>query len=158
MSVRAIESAVTTLRPQLLPVIKRLAPLQPGTRAFGAALVSEYRKLDRISFDYAIMEKARNIVMIKGGFDWDDVGSWNALENHFKPDENGNIVIGPTVTTDVRDSLILSDGPVTAMLGVHNLIVVSTGKATFVCSRKRAQDVKTLVAAIRELPDGGKIL
>jgi mannose-1-phosphate guanylyltransferase len=157
-SVNAIEAALAQYRPQLVPVVQRLSVLNPGTRAFNTALTAEYGKLERISIDYAVMEKARNIAMMKGDFDWDDVGSWNALANHFKPDANGNIVIGPSVSEDMHDSMILSEGPVTALLGVRDLVVVSTGSATLVCHRDRAQDIKTLIKAIRELPDGKKLL
>src|SRR5207248_422717 len=57
---------------------------------FEKVLRERFSKLPRISFDYAIMEKAHRVLVVEATFDWDDIGSWRAVSNYFKNDEQGN--------------------------------------------------------------------
>ena len=95
------------------------------------------------------MEKADNIVMVTGDFGWDDVGSWPALANHFSADANGNVVVGDCIAVEARDSIVVSKGHLTALLGVKDLIVVHAPNATLVCRKDRAQDVKRIVQLLQ---------
>lgn len=122
-------------------------------------LPREYPRLEKISIDYAVMEKADNVVMVQSTFDWDDVGSWPAIERHFPKDENGNILKGTTVSEDSSDNLIISEGDhLVGIVGVDDLMVIHTGDATLICPKDRAQDVKKLVKKIEALKDGKKYL
>ena len=58
------------------------------------ALPKTYEPLPRISFDYAVMEKLKNVAVVKGDFGWDDVGSYAAFDKHFARGKNGNIILG----------------------------------------------------------------
>src|SRR5204863_7599837 len=88
-------------------------------------LRERFAKLPRISFDYAIMEKAERVLVVEASFDWDDVGSWQAVARYFKKDEHGNAANSALPALDSSDNIILNDGETTiALLGVHNLIVV----------------------------------
>ncbi|MDK2856997.1 MAG: mannose-phosphate guanylyltransferase [Verrucomicrobiota bacterium] len=109
-----------------------------------------YPTLGKISIDYALMEKADNIVMACGTFAWDDVGSWPALENHFSPDENGNTLIGTCEQIDSKNNIIYSKDRLTAVIGAENLVVVQAEGVTLVCPKERAQDIKKMVAALKE--------
>ena len=113
-------------------------------------LEKTYPDLGRISIDYALMEKADNIVMACGTFAWDDVGSWPALEGHFPQDEMGNTLIGECESLDSKNNIIYSKGHVTAVIGVEDLIVVQADGVTLVCPKDRAQDIKAMVVALRE--------
>ena len=113
-------------------------------------LKSVYEKLSKISIDYAILEKADNIVMAKGTFVWDDVGSWTALENHFPKDEHGNVIVGKGEIVDSSGNIIVSKEGLVTLIGVDNLVVVRTGKAVLVCPKSRAQDVKAIVKLLNE--------
>ena len=119
----------------------------PGT------VTSRFPSLTPISIDYALMEKAENIVMAKGTFPWDDVGSWTALSNHFAPDSGGNIVIGSMEAVASRDNIVFSRDRTTAMIGVKDLIVVQAEGVTLICPKDRAQDIKGLLQQIRENPE-----
>ena len=57
---------------------------------FEKALRERFSKLPRISFDYAIMEKADRVLVVEASFDWDDIGSWRAVANYFEKDKQGN--------------------------------------------------------------------
>ena len=108
-----------------------------------------YPDLRAISFDYAVMEKTPNILVARSEFDWDDVGSWNALAGQFSPDESGNICVGRVAQLDTHRSILVSDeGHLVATLGVQDVVVVHTGKATLVCARDRAQDIKKLLKTL----------
>jgi mannose-1-phosphate guanylyltransferase len=109
-----------------------------------------YPTLGKISIDYALMEKADNIVMACGTFVWDDVGSWPALERHFPPDEDGNTLIGTCEQIDSRNNIIYSKDRLTAVIGAENLVVVQAEGVTLICPKERAQDIKKMVAALKE--------
>jgi mannose-1-phosphate guanylyltransferase len=117
-----------------------------------------YPALGRISIDYALMEKADNIVMACGTFAWDDVGSWPALESHFPQDERGNTKIGRVETLNADGNIVLSKDRLTAVIGVKNLIVVQADGVTLVCPKDRAQEIKQMVVALREKGGFDKLL
>lgn len=109
-----------------------------------------YPTLGKISVDYALMEKADNIVMACGTFMWDDVGSWPALEGHFPKDGNGNTLIGDCQQIDSSGNIIYSKDRLTAVIGAENLVVVQAEGVTLVCPKERAQDIKKMVTMLKE--------
>ena len=112
-------------------------------------LHERFAKLPRISFDYAIMEKAEHVLVVEASFDWDDVGSWQAVARYFKKDEHGNAANSALTALDSSDNIIFNDGETTiALLGVHNLIVVRTGDAILICHRHQAEKIKNLVGKL----------
>jgi mannose-1-phosphate guanylyltransferase len=112
-------------------------------------LHERFAKLPRISFDYAIMEKAEHVLVVEASFDWDDVGSWQGVARYFKKDEHGNAANGALTAFDSSDNIIFNDGETTiALLGVHNLIVVRTGDAILICHRHQAEKIKNLVGTL----------
>ena len=112
-------------------------------------LHERFPKLPRISFDYAIMEKTEHVLVVEASFDWDDVGSWQAVAHYFKKDEHGNAANGALTALDSSDNIIFNDGETTiALLGVHNLIVVRTGDAILICHRHQAEKIKSLVGKL----------
>jgi len=129
-----------------------------GTPEFDGALRSEYEHLSKISVDYALMEKADNIVMAEGEFTWDDVGSWPALEHHFPQDEQGNTLIGNAEALCSEDNIVFSRDRLTACVGVRDLVVVQAEGVTLVCAKDRAQDIKQLVKTLHERGDCGHLL
>lgn len=158
-SVETLESALTHHRPALADMMTRLQrSLVPGTWVPGTAvpgtfedeLALEYSDLAKISIDYALMEKADNILMVTGTFAWDDVGAWPALENHFEPDPEGNIAIGNCETINSTGNIVYSKDRLTAIVGANNLIVVQANGVTLICPKDKAQDIKALVTKLRE--------
>ena len=114
-------------------------------------LRDRFEKLPRISFDYAIMEKADRVLVVEASFDWDDVGSWQALARYFKKDEHGNIANRAVAALDSSDNIIFNDSDATttvALVGVHNLIVVRTRDAILICDRHDAEKIKKLVGKL----------
>jgi mannose-1-phosphate guanylyltransferase len=112
-------------------------------------LHERFAKLPRISFDYAIMEKADRVLVVEASFDWDDVGSWQAVARYFKNDEHGNAANTALIALDSSDNVIFNEGETTvALLGVHNLIVVRTADAILICHRHQAEKIKNLVGKL----------
>lgn len=109
-----------------------------------------YPKIEKISIDYALIEKADNVVMIKARFDWDDVGEWTAIARHYPADDRGNVAKGFVEVADATNNIVYSrdDKHLIALLGVKDLIVVKSEDATLVCHKDKAQEVKKLVKQI----------
>ena len=143
-SVESFWKALAAHCPYLHEMAIRLANSAARGR-LGAALCSEYRKIPKISIDYALMEKADNISVARGEFPWDDLGSWPALANHLPSDCHSNTVLGMCQTLDAGGNIVVSEGRLTALVGVKDLIVVHAPQATLVCHKDRAQDVRAMV-------------
>ncbi|HKS03749.1 MAG TPA: mannose-1-phosphate guanyltransferase, partial [Chthoniobacterales bacterium] len=131
--------------PELAHFISQLRT--PGN--FETALSERFSKLPRISFDYAIMEKADRVLVVEASFDWDDVGTWQAVARYFKKDSDGNAANSALTALNSSDNIVFNDGKTTiALLGVRNLIVVRTGDAILICHRHEAERIKNLVAKL----------
>ena len=137
---RAILDAFERHQPDLL---RRIAAIGDA-----AAREREYPRLPSLPVDVAILEKADNVRVVPIAFSWSDVGSWTALPDVVAPDERGNVVAGGvrTLAEDARGCIVHGPrGELVALIGVEDLVVVRAGKATLVCPRERAQDVKKIV-------------
>jgi mannose-1-phosphate guanylyltransferase len=116
---------------------------------FENALSERYAGLPRISFDYAIMEKADRVLVVEAGFDWNDIGSWRALANYFEKDKRGNAANGMVTAVDSSNNIVFEEeGTTIALLGVHDLIVVRTPDALLVCHRHEAERIKELIGKL----------
>lgn len=103
-----------------------------------------------LSIDYAVMEKTKNILVMPCDFDWNDMGSWHAISDGVRPDEQGNRVVGDALLMDVSNSFIQSEDRLVAAIGIDNLIVVDTPDALLVADRDRSQEVKKIVDQLKQ--------
>jgi mannose-1-phosphate guanylyltransferase/mannose-6-phosphate isomerase len=101
------------------------------------------------SIDYAVMEKTDRAAVVEGRFRWSDIGSWDAVFDVASRDPGGNVVSGPALAVDAKGCVVHAEGRLTAVLGVDDLIVVSTPDAVLVLPRGRAEEVKSLVAELQ---------
>ena len=131
------------------------AALQAAGR--GTDISELYRALPRVSIDVAVLERAESVRMIPIDYFWSDVGSWSSLSEVTPADEGGNSVSGGAeLLAEASRRCIVHAGPgeVVALIGVEDLIVVHSGRATLVLPRDRAQDVRRIVERLRiEAPD-----
>ncbi|MGN0886369.1 MAG: mannose-1-phosphate guanylyltransferase [Candidatus Spyradenecus sp.] len=111
-----------------------------------------YPTLPKRSFDVAVMEHYREIIVARAELGWDDVGSLEAFARHFPADVQGNILLAPAVTLDASGNLVVSQGDLrtTALLGVHDLAVIHTPQATLICPRAQAQRLRDLLPCLPE--------
>jgi mannose-1-phosphate guanylyltransferase/mannose-1-phosphate guanylyltransferase/mannose-6-phosphate isomerase len=114
-----------------------------GAKAYGQARA--------ISFDYAVMEKAARVMAVPLDCGWSDLGSWDAIWQAAGPDANGVATAGPVTAIDCRDSYLRSEsgGLCLVGLGLENVVAVAMPDAVLVAAKDRAQDLKTVVAALR---------
>lgn len=146
-SVRTLQDALE----RHVPVLAQMAcDLRPSidTLDFAGALQDAYAPLSRISIDYAVMEKAANIVTAESSFGWMDVGTWASLEKLHAKDSQGNTILGLVEALDSKDNVVVSKDRLTALIGVEDLVVVHAGEATLICPKHRTEDVKQLVQSL----------
>ena len=116
---------------------------------FEKALRERFSRLPRISFDYAIMEKADRVLVVEASFDWDDIGSWRAVANYFEKDKHGNAANRAITALDSSNNIVFEeDATSVALLGVNDLIVVRTPDALLICHRHQAERIKDLIGKI----------
>jgi mannose-1-phosphate guanylyltransferase len=104
-----------------------------------------YSGIRAISIDYGVMEQARNVAVVKGDFNWTDIGNWAEVYRLSPKDENGNANLNGHALIDTRNCFIDSPDRFVALVGVHDLIIINTGDALLICDRNHAQDVKRAV-------------
>ncbi len=122
----------------------------PFTSGSWDELSDAYGKIEDISVDYAIMERASDVVALPVDFGWRDIGDWAALYDMMDHDENGNAFNGPHASIDTDNCLMLSPKKLIAAVGVHDLVVVDTDDVLLIIPRSRSQDVKALLETIKE--------
>tara|TARA_B100000676_G_scaffold287589_1_gene318286 strand:- start:191 stop:1249 length:1059 start_codon:yes stop_codon:yes gene_type:complete len=115
----------------------------------GKSFTSLWGMIDSESIDYGLLEKADNIFVVCGEFDWNDIGSWNALYDVLNSDKNGNIIRGSGKVMNGNNNLIHSKDRFTAILGLDDIVVVNTDDATLVIPRERVEEVKNLVEFLK---------
>ncbi|MEL7186579.1 MAG: mannose-1-phosphate guanylyltransferase/mannose-6-phosphate isomerase [Pseudomonadota bacterium] len=101
------------------------------------------------SIDYAVMEKSERAVMVPLDAGWSDVGSWAALHDVSEQDANGNFASGDTLVQDCRNTLVQAESRLVTAVGLDDLIVVETKDSVLVADKRRSQDVKNLVDALK---------
>ena len=119
-------------------------------------LAKEYPAIKKISIDYALLERAQNVVAASGSFGWDDLGAWSALHRHLKADAEGNCVQADMIHVDAARNLVIDSRTrsrtLVALVGIQDSIVVLTEDAVLVAHRSQAQKVKELVKKLSEDP------
>jgi mannose-1-phosphate guanylyltransferase len=122
--------------------------LKAGT-SLDAVLEKHFPTLEKISIDFALMQKAGNVVTLEATFDWDDVGSWPAVIRHSSLDDAGNAVRGDAVILEGSGNLVVSsEGHLVSVIGCDNLVVINTPGATLICPKDEAEKVKEVVKQI----------
>jgi mannose-1-phosphate guanylyltransferase len=106
----------------------------------------EFEKLEKISIDFAVMEKTSKIAMIKSVFRWDDLGDWLAYARVSEKDERNNVIRGTWDGLKTEDCVVYNDtNKIVATIGVKDLIIINTEDAIMICHKNEAQNVKKLV-------------
>lgn len=149
-SARAILQAIRDCRPEIGELLTNYSETI-GTPRELAARQEMYQKAPAISIDYAVLEKAANVMVIKADIVWDDIGSWNALERFKDRDSDNNVVVGQTVAVETFETTIYNDAEgLVACLGVSDLVIVRSGNVTLVTHKTRAGEIKELLSKLGE--------
>ena len=134
-------------------ISKTLARLKPSVETVGwdDALAAEFPAMKAISIDYAVLERADNVCVLEAPFEWDDVGSWQALARRQAADAAGNTVQGAFCGID-SGGCIISTTPdhLVATIGLSDCVIVHTPDATLVARRDDEEGIRKLVQLLRE--------
>ncbi len=111
--------------------------------------VGAYESLEKLSIDYAVMEKTEHAYVVPASFGWDDLGDWNAVERLLKGDAQ-NVELAQHVCIDTTDSILYSADPdeVIVTVGLEDVVVVRDGNATLIVKKDRTQEIKQAVKAL----------
>ncbi|BDI30516.1 mannose-1-phosphate guanylyltransferase [Capsulimonas corticalis] len=115
------------------------------------AFAEHFSTLEKISFDYAIAEKADKVAVVPADIGWNDVGSWTRLAEVLSHEKHvsENVVIGDHIGVDTTGSLIYSPHRLIATIGLEDIIVIDTPDATLICPKSRSEDVKQIVETLK---------
>jgi len=145
---QAILDALATFAPEITQRLNRLRSAI-GSPEWAELLETEFPQMPSISIDYAVLEKTSHVCVLEAPFEWDDVGSWQALPRLMQPGGNGNTVEGLVCEVDSSGCIARStDDHLIALVGVKDLIVVHTPTATLVADKRNEDSIKQLVAEL----------
>ena len=149
-SARTILAALNHHQPELA---RRLQAIQNawGRAEFATVLDREFSAIRGISIDYAVMEHARDVVVIEAPFTWDDVGSWQAIARLEGADADGNTVRAKHLGINTSGTIVRSDDDhLIVTLGLRDCIVVRTKDATLIARKQDEESIRKVVKALEE--------
>jgi len=147
MFVWSISAIIKSLQEFLPEIWDSLAAIEGaiGKPVWDSVLTVEWATLRSISIDYGIMEKAKNVFVVKVDYDWNDVGSWDAVHTMMPKDEHKNVSKGDVVLEDCSGNLVYTKDRTVALVGVQNMVVIDTEDALLIVPRGQTERVKELV-------------
>ena len=153
-SATALLAAFKKYAPQTYQAVQPLLKAKPED--FARLLPQVYAQSPSISIDYAISEKADNLLLIPGNFSWSDVGDWRVAYELGQKNADGNVITTENQAASVivhgaRENLIASsDKRLVALVGVNDLVIVDTPEVLLVCDKNKSQDVKKIVETLKQ--------
>ncbi|MGH7127078.1 MAG: sugar phosphate nucleotidyltransferase, partial [Planctomycetaceae bacterium] len=149
---RRVLEALAEFEPEIHERLVRLSK-SIGTEHWPRSLAEEFPRMKGISIDYAVLERAGGVCVLEAPFEWDDVGSWQALPRLIGTDDAGNAVDARHAGLQTTGCIVRSTEPehLIATIGLEDLIVVHTPDATLIARRDDGESIKQLVARLQEL-------
>lgn len=137
--------------PQLARAVEPIAAaLRDGDDKWVRSL---FRDLPAVSIDYALMEKARRVLVVKSDFGWDDIGAWDALDRTMPLDGSGNVTVGDPVLVNCSGCIVVNEPgsakQTVAVVGMDGFVVIVSGDAVLVVPKDRTQEVRAAVAELK---------
>ena len=147
-------AALKQHKPALHDGVQRIAEAWKTGRK-QEVLEKEYPHLEKISIDYAVMEHARDVMVVQAPYQWDDVGSWLALERMNPQDAAGNTVLANHCGLQTKNCVIVGERErLIATIGVADLIIIQDGDCTLVAHRSQEAAVKDMVGELKKKNPG----
>jgi mannose-1-phosphate guanylyltransferase len=136
-------------QPEMFAACQRWFKVATNPAKLAKVLAKEYPEIKKVSIDYALMEKAQNVIVADGAFEWDDLGAWPALARHLKADPEGNCAVADFIHVDAARNIIFdartkNKTPI-AVVGLRDSILVQTDDAVLLAHKSQAQKIKELV-------------
>jgi len=157
-SVDAVLNAITKCQPDIGEGLSEYSKSIGNSGEYDSR-INLYENSESISIDFAVLENAENVKVIKGDILWDDVGSWNAIERYKNRDPNNNVVIGDAKILNSYETTIYNnnDGLIVS-LGVSDLVIVKTDKIVLVAHKTKVNDIKKILKELDSDEDYQKYL
>lgn len=149
-------------QPEMFAACQRWFKVANNPAKLAKTLAKEYPEIKKVSIDYALMEKAQNVVVADGAFEWDDLGAWPALSRHLKADAEGNCAVADFIHVDAARNIIFdartkNRTPI-AVVGLRDSILVQTDDAVLLAHKSQAQKIKELVKKLAADPKLKKLV
>ncbi|NIJ17235.1 mannose-1-phosphate guanylyltransferase/mannose-6-phosphate isomerase [Sphingobium vermicomposti] len=137
--------------PAILSAVRAAVEQAESDLGFLRLAAEPWSEAESVAIDYAIMERADNLSVVPFDAEWSDLGGWDAVWSHSRPDENGVALSGAATALDCRDTLLRSesDGLEIVGLGLDNIVAVAMNDAVLIADKSRTQDVKLVVEALQ---------
>jgi len=141
-------------QPEMFAACQRWFKVANNPAKLAKVLAKEYPDIKKISIDFALMEKAQNVIVADGAFEWDDLGAWPAIARHVKQDAEGNAAVADFIHVDAARNIIYdartkNRTPI-CVVGLRDSILVQTDNAVLLAHKSQAQKIKELVKKLAE--------
>lgn len=149
---RTILDQIRQHQPEMYTHLDRIAQAADSPR-FDQVLREEFSAIQGRSIDYAVMEKAQNVLVIEAPFTWDDVGNWRALERWIGADAHGNVLAAErTLLQDTTGCIVRSTDPnhLVVAVGLEDLLIVVTPDATLVADKRQEESLRKITQWLAE--------
>ncbi|MHA2167363.1 MAG: mannose-1-phosphate guanylyltransferase [Candidatus Hodarchaeales archaeon] len=108
-----------------------------------------FETFTKISIDYGVLENTDDLVLVKGDFAWDDIGTWDSLDRIISRDDDGNIIQAEFLGIESKNNIIFGEKPIVG-LAIENLVVVDTKDCIFICPKEKAPEIKKVISKLEE--------
>lgn len=151
-SAKTILAAFQAHAPDLIDPVKAAVDQRTPDLGFLRLAREPWARVEGISIDYAVMEKADNLSVLPFAGGWSDLGGWDAVLRNAPKDARGVAVSGPATALECDNTLLRSEDPTLELVGIglKNIITIAMPDAVLVADISRAQDVKLAVAALKK--------
>jgi mannose-1-phosphate guanylyltransferase len=147
---QTILDALSRFQPEMYEHLQRIVDAV-DTPHFGDVLQCEFSAIKGVSIDYAVMEHAKDVVVVEAPFDWDDLGSWQSLARLRGTDQLGNTIIGKHLGIDTTGTIVrCSDDHLVATVGMKDCIIVHTPDATLVANKADEESIRRIVELLSQ--------
>ncbi len=147
---RTLLDELAKYAPEVLDAVRKSVAERHQDLDFIRLAEAPFAACPNISLDYAVAEHTQHAAVVPADIGWSDVGSWSALWELGAKDSGGNVAIGDVLMEGATNCYGRSDGIVTAIVGLEDVVVVVTEDAVLAMHRDRAQDVKKVVDQLRK--------
>ncbi len=146
---RTLLEELASHAPDVLHAVRRAMAERTSDLDFVRLGVEAFTACPSISLDYAVAERTSRAAVVPADIGWSDVGSWGALWELGRKDEQGNVTVGDVLLESARNCYVRSDGMLATVVGLEDAVVVVTEDAVLAMHRDHAQDVKKVVDRLK---------
>lgn len=144
-----ILDAIETYMPELSLSLSEIQAAL-GQKYYRTVLNDQWEIIRAESIDYGVLEKSEKIYVVKSEFSWSDMGSWNSYFDLSPKNGMSNVIQGDVIVLEGGNNLIHSNGKLTAVIGIDNIVIINTADATLVVAKDKVENVKELVKLLKE--------